>query len=382
MYFDFHMFFRLARLSFRAGKHAPTSLTCKRISFLIAFFTVFPIVQLFNAFCFWLDDMFFPGYREIDLQKSVFIVGNPRSGTTLMHRIMAKDERNFFCFRTWEIFFPAIIQKKVLRLFGRIDRLLGEPLKNRIERYETRAFHDFARMHKLGLFIPEEDDKLLMHAFSSFDLIWFFPFLDEFTRLTFFDLKIPDRERTRIMSFYRNCVKRQAYFKGNKGRLLSKSPHFSSKIDSLYRFFPDCRIIYMIRNPLEVIPSMTNMAHEIWRSTANINAGYLFQDKVYESARFNYDYPLMRFEKAPSNSYLIVRYDELIREPSRVVQSVYQSFGFEMTSETLSALKAEEESAKTYKSSHVYSIDGLDFPKEKIVRDLDNVFARFGFEKQ
>jgi len=104
------------------------------------------------------------------------------------------------------------------------------------------------------------------------------------------------------MTFYKNCIKRQPYFKGNKGHFLSKNPFSSLKIDSLYEYFPECKIVYMVRSPLKVIPSMINMAHEIWHSTINVEAGYPLQGKVYETAKLFYNYPLARLEQAPQNS--------------------------------------------------------------------------------
>lgn len=378
MYFDFRTFFRLAYSSFFKWKDIPSVLSFKRLLFLIGFFTIFPVVQLFNAICFLLDDIFFPKYRQIELKKPVFIVGNPRSGTTLIHRIMAKDEEQFFFFRTWEILFPAIVQKKVLSFVGRIDHLIGSIFSRGIKRIESRLFHEYNKIHKIGLFSPEEDDKLLLHIFSSLDLIWFFPF-EEVNRFANFDQLVGSEDQKRIMTFYKNCIKRQAYFKGNKGYFLSKGPASSAKIDSLYNYFPGCKIVYMVRNPLEVIPSMINMAHHIWISTTNIEADYPLQDQVYNTAKFFYNYPLARLEQAPQDSYVTISYEDLVRQPGRAIQTTYQRFGFEITTEFLQVLREEENKIKSYKSRHVYSLDQFRFTREQIVSDLRHIFERFGF---
>jgi hypothetical protein len=103
---------------------------------------------------------------------------------------------------------------------------------------------------------PEEDDVLLIYIFSCIDLTWFSPFPEELGWLSHFDQVATLEDRKRIMTLHKNCIKRQAYFKGNKKHFLLKNPAASSKIDSLYEFFPDCKIIYMVRNPLEVVPSI------------------------------------------------------------------------------------------------------------------------------
>ncbi len=380
MYFDFRTFLRLAYLSLFRWKDTYSPLTAKRIIFLIGFFSIFPVVQLFNAACFLLDELLFSEHRRIEIEKPVFIVGNPRSGTTFIHRLMARDEEQFFCFRTWEIIFPAIVQKKVLSFVGQIDRLMGSIFSNRLKRFESRFFLEFDKMHQIRLFHPEEDDKLLLHIFSCIDLIWFFPFTEELKWLDRFDQLAGPENRKRIMTFYKKCIKRQAYFKGNKGHFLSKNPAASSKIDSLYEFFPDCKIIYMVRNPLEVIPSIISMAHEIWRFTINMNAGYPFQDNLYETVKLFYNYPLARLEQAPKNSYAVINYEDLVRQPGLLIQRVYQKFGFELSPNFLKILKEEQTKAKDHKSRHSYSLEQFRFTREQIVSDLRNVYDQFGFD--
>ncbi len=380
MYFNFRGFFRMAYLSLFGWRNIPARFSSKRVFFLIGFFLFFPVSQFFNACCLLLDDILFPGYRKLELKQPVFITGNFRSGTTFMHRIMASDDDQFFCFLTWEIMFPAIIQKKVLASLGRLDKLMGRILSNAVKRIERRLFRNFNRMHRVSLFIPEEDDKLLMHSFAHLDLIWFFPFFDEFRWLGQFDQGARPRDRKKVMNFYKKCIKRQAYLKGSNRRFLSKSPFATSRIATLYEHFPGCKIIYLVRNPLEVIPSAINMAHEIWRSTLNIDTGYPLQHKIYEVIAHNYIYPLDRFELEPQDSHLLIKYDDLIRQPSQVIQKACRHLGIELTSTLLNILEEEEAKAKNYKSAHVYSLDHMQITQERIRSDLANVFDRFGFD--
>lgn len=379
MYFNFRVFFRIAYLSFFKWRSTPIRLTPKRILFLLGFFLIFPIVQLFNAICLLLDEILFPGYRKVEFKKPVFITGNPRSGTTFIYRIMARDDQ-FFCFQTWEIMFPAIIQKKTISLIGHIDRLMGSIFSKGFKRFEARFFHDFNKMHKVALFSPEEDDKVLIHSFAHMDLIWFFPFFEEFKWLKEFDQLASPKDRKRVMTFYKKCIKRQAYFKGNKGHFISKSPFASSRINSLYEYFPECKIIYMVRNPLDVIPSIINMAQEIWYSTINIEVGYSLQDKIYKTIEYNYTYPLNLFELKPQNSYVIIKYEDLVHEPSQVIQAACKQLELEFSTRFLNILKDEEEKVKNYKSRHIYSIDQIHLTREQIISDLHDIFDRFTFD--
>ncbi len=182
------------------------------------------------------------------------------------------------------------------------------------------------------------------------------------------------------MTFYKNYIKRQAYFKNHSGQFLSKSPFACAKIGSLYEYFPGSKIIFMVRNPLEVIPSMINMAHEIWRSTLNINSGYQFQDKIYEAALHYHNYPLNRLQVEPENAYAIIKYDDLMTQPTAVVEAACRKLGIELDAGFLKILQEEEDKAKQYKSGHIYSLEKVQISKEKIVMDFRDIFERLNFE--
>jgi hypothetical protein len=294
---------------------------------------------------------------------------------------MARDEDNFFCFRTWEILFPAIIQKKALSLVGRFDRLIGHIFSKLIRRIETALLGDFLKSHSTGLYYPEEDELLLIHIFSSVFLFALFPFLEELRRFSRFDEALRPGEQKRIMNFYRNCLKRQAYFNGKGKNLLSKNPAFSAKVKNLYEYFPGCKIIYMIRNPLDVVPSMQSQIHATCTYQIPHNSsGYFFKDGVYDVAKYYYRYPLEQLEQAPLPSHMIVNFLSLVSQLKRTVELIYAHFGIEIGPEYLRILKEEETKAKRYKSKHVYSLEQFNFTREQILSDLHEIFTRFGFD--
>src|SRR5262249_21447043 len=75
---------------------------------------VLPAWALANALCMKLDAWVFPDFRRHPVRSPVFIVGNPRSGTTLLHRLLCGDTERFVYFRTWEILLPSLVQRKLV----------------------------------------------------------------------------------------------------------------------------------------------------------------------------------------------------------------------------------------------------------------------------
>ncbi len=380
MSFNWHNFFRLLRLVLTQWDKTGLPMTPRRAVRHVAFFSLYPLYQMLNRLGFLLDDLLYSDWKRTPIKEPVFIIGNPRSGTTLLHRIMAQDNEHFFTFLTWELLFPAISQKKALRALGRMDRVTGGILERKVHKKESELFREFNKIHVIDLFAPEEDDKLLFHHCSFHGLAWLFPF-EEIKRYHKFDLELPEEEKESILKFYEEMLRRQCYYAGGQRRLLSKNPASSLKIQGLLNRFPDCRFIYMIRHPLEVVPSTVNMAHAIWDRIVGVNQRtYMFLEGVYEIVRLIYEHPLKVLNVQPSNTYRCVRYEDLVRKPSSVVKELYHWLGLEISSAFDQTLKSEDEKVAKYVSQHSYSLEEMPIEPSRIVQDLHMVFERFGYD--
>jgi hypothetical protein len=342
------------------------------------FLVFFLLFETFNAVCLALDHLLFPRHRRVEIREPVFLIGNPRSGTTILHRVMARDEERFFCYCFWEIVFPSILQKRFLAIVGKLDRLLGSPGRSLMEQGEAKRLAEFRRTHPTGWFLPEEDDKILLHILAGTDLVLFFPFAG-FDRLVKMDVALKAEDQRQIMDFYTRCVRRQAHFKGSSRQLLSKNPVFSGKVENLLRSFPDCKIIYLVRNPLDVVPSTISLTRTIVKLMGASDPPDL-EEQVYDMLKFYYTYPLERLTSLPQNRFVVVNYEELLRDPKQMIEKVYDQLGLTLSAQYAQRLEEEAAKMKQFKSGHKYSLQGGQVTHERIVSDLKHVFERFGFD--
>lgn len=379
-FFNYSLFLKVAYRSFSPSHSRKIPLTPTRIVSLICFFMFFSIVQFGNAVCMALDELIFPAFRKIKLKPPVFILGNGRSGTTHLHRLLAMDEKQFFYFKTWEILFPSILQKKILSFIGRMDSFLGSPGYRLLERKSRQSLNDLSKAHKTGLFVAEECETILVHIFSSYNLIFFFPLKQVFDNYLYFDELLSSDEKRKIMTFYAECVKRQAYFKGNQGRLISKSPGFTSKIDSLQQFFPGCKIVYMIRSPYEVVPSLFSLIQEIYKQTIQIQVDDEILDGVYHLIKNYYDLPLKKVASMSPVTACIINYHDLVKIPYDVIWRLYREFDFEISDPFWELLQGENIKAKQYVSNHQYSLNQFGLLPEKISSDFREIIQLCGFQ--
>jgi omega-hydroxy-beta-dihydromenaquinone-9 sulfotransferase len=381
MSFDLKLAFRLVRKSLFAGSQTDARLTRRRISAMMIHFTFYVVNRTINGFCLLLDEIIFPGYRDISIEDPVFIVGFPRSGTTYIHRLIAKDEQ-FTTIRFWEIVFaPSITQKIIFTALGRLDRRLGNPVSSRIRKWEQAKFKK--SYHPIGFFEPEEDDGILMHIFSSFFLIFIFPFYEELRPLARFDLELSATDRHRIMDFYKRCVQRHLFVFGKGGKkFLSKNPAFSTRVQSLQDTFPGAHVVCMVRNPLESIPS--EISHRFFwiENFYSPVSSHSVRNYVMDMAMDYYRYPLSQLPKWPDSRQAIVPYPVLVKYPDKTLKSLYNRFGFTISKPFKDELIKNQQNSSGYQSQHEYSPEKAGLEREKILFEYQDIFDRFAFDRE
>ena len=78
-----------------------------------------------------LDDLLHPQYRDQPIEKPVFVFANPRSGTTLAHRLISMDEEVFTTVKLYQTIFPSVT---ATRTFKRLVELAETPMGSVLKR--------------------------------------------------------------------------------------------------------------------------------------------------------------------------------------------------------------------------------------------------------
>lgn len=380
MDFNFKLLFEQVRATFSNDPNTHAHLTPRRFGILLILFPVLAVFKILQLIGFAIDDFLFKDYQQHELAQPVFIIGNPRSGTTFLHRLLAKDKDNFSHIRTWEIYFaPSIFQRKLIWIIQRLDQKLGGRIQHWLVKQEQKSWFNNP-IHRISLWEAEEDESLLFNIWESIFTSVFFPHPDLVRKYAYFDKQVSRRERRKIMRFYRACLRRHLYAHHSKNKFLSKNPAFSAKVASLYEFFPNAKIIYMVRNPLETVPSLISWMSYQWRQFCDPDEEYVYKEYLIQLAKEWYEYPLEQLAQASPESYEIVLYNELVKDPRGVISRFYEKFGFEISPEFETILDQANEAAKAYHSEHHYSLKRIGLSKEELFRIFQSVLERFGFD--
>ncbi|MBU0991579.1 MAG: sulfotransferase [Proteobacteria bacterium] len=335
---------------------------------------------ILNNIALFLDHILFHHFKNIRIKKPIFIIGNARSGTTFFHRVLCMDKNRYAFFKTYEVFFPSLLFRKMsLCLIHILEWLFKDKLTRWMNKKETALFSNVNHIHKVSMNQAEEEEALFFFRFWSVDLHFLFPFLSKMEDMNQFET-LSGSERKKLLVYYENCLKRHMTIHGEEKTFLSKNPNSTSKMWELYDHFPDSRFILLIRNPLEQIPSVLNLFKTVWENLSGPTACDSPEFKrLYEINVDMYKYMLRALPRIDSQRIAIVLYDHLIKDPEAVIKSVYNHFGMEISDDFANILSAEKKRHETYKSTHEYSLEKYNLTKEKIYNDLEEVFNTFGF---
>ena len=62
-----------------------------------------------------VDEIFFRGYKDVDLSDPVFIISNPRCGTTFLHRLLCLDKDRYTFTLLYHTLLPSVFYIKLIQ---------------------------------------------------------------------------------------------------------------------------------------------------------------------------------------------------------------------------------------------------------------------------
>jgi hypothetical protein len=211
---------------------------------------------------------------------------------------------------------------------------------------------------------------------SSVSLTFPFPYPE--LEYLFWTDREPEGKRRRILGFYRAMLRRLLYCRDGLRIHCAKSPQFTLKMRGLLEQFPDARFIVMLRHPYETIPSLLDLMSQYWRAMgAPEELIQASADLLGEIQIAQYRYAVEVVDQLPASQSHIVEFRDLLADPKRVVEEIYERFGLERSVEFDRFLDEEREAAKSFESQHEYEAEGQGPARERVARELGHLFERF-----
>ncbi|MEO5376863.1 MAG: sulfotransferase [Magnetococcus sp. DMHC-6] len=258
------VYFKLWKhLLFDGSKQIGLNSRLIQIRFLLINFFQTPIWTLL----WFLDEIFFSSYKRFKV-RPVFILGQPRCGTTLLHRTLASDTKNFFAIRHFEWRYPFIIVQKMVEWFN-----LKDWIQNKNYWPDTEVGRKAAHMHPNSLYDWEEDgiffeERFLYHffIFLRFPYPKLLPYLDAYPLLS-------EQVQKHFLSVHQKVIQKIMYMRGDEHLLyLSKEVTSHSKFKRLISLYPDAQFVVSVRPSSEFMSSLLELVLRSTQSKTGLDA--------------------------------------------------------------------------------------------------------------
>jgi len=327
------------------------------------------------------DRFLYPAFEEEEIPAPIFILSNPRSGTTYLHRLLSLDPR-FDTTRLWQTFVSSVTGQRLVEVMARADARVGRPLGRAIDLFDRLLFSGWEGIHETGLRRTEEDEMLWLYMLLTPSVLLLFPF-PELLRMVRAD-GLPESARRKVAAHYRATAKRQLHasrLAGRGGRtLLGKAALAGGRVHTLRRALPGLRVVHLVRHPYEAVSSTLSMMVRVWAIHSPHLVGDTAEARAWATVAYDSyrDLHGLQDHLAPEE-FVELRYEDLIADPEAAVERIYHRFGLELSDEHRARLRAEIERTSRRESTHRHELTDYGLSEEAVFAELKDVFEMYGF---
>jgi hypothetical protein len=259
----------------------------------------------------WENVVYRTRIRNTRIDPPLFILGIWRSGTTLLHNLIAQDDR-FAYPNTYQVSFPQTFlttEKTNARLMG-----FFLPKKRPMDNVT------------FGFAEPQEDEFALWPLLGGLTMGWAFPrragFYNRYLTLRDLSAKEAAEWKAALTWFLQKVA-----FKHGKPLVL-KSPAHTCRIKVLLELFPEARFVHIRRHPFDVFRSTGHWLRSgtpVW--TLQRPEYRDLDDRIIRQYKEVYDAFFEERGLIPKGRFHDVSFEELEADPIGQVRQIYEALG-------------------------------------------------------
>ena len=310
---------------------APLKMLCDDLN-SVAELTLFGRLMARNDLLIWLNQRLeiteltkrHPEILQQAIVAPMFIVGLPRSGTSILFEVLAQDP-DVGVPKMWESMLPTPPpETATYSTDKRIEHA------HQLFTQWNRAVPEFATVHEMAGDIPAECGLIMAGSFIS----------DHIASLHMSDNYGAWHAQADLTPAYQwhKIMLQVLQWKNPRKRWLLKAPAHQSKLDTLLKIYPDARIIQTHRDPIQCMGSATNLMACLYKMRSNkpFNAAAFDEFLVGEATAQRLELVIDQVASGvvPKQSLCDSRYCDLMDQPIECVEHIYRYFDMPLTEAT------------------------------------------------
>ncbi len=268
-----------------------------------------------------------PEVAKGKIERPIFIVGQPRTGTTILYDLLAQDP-GFRTPLTWEVDEPCPVpQPETYETDPRIAQVQAS-----IEMSE-HIVPGFLKHHPMDAQVGQECVRITAPEFTSmiYSVQYHVPSYEQWW--------LHEADQSGPYRFHRVFL--QHLQSGVPGDWLLKSPAHLWTLDALLDEYPDALIVQTHRDPLNVISSVSALAHHLRRMSTDETSIPVCAAQQYEEITTGLDREMAWRDDGtiPADQIIDVRFADFMADPWATIGGIYDRLGRELTTEADSRMR-------------------------------------------
>lgn len=255
------------------------------------------------------------------IQRPLFVLGLPRTGTTILHEMLAQDPHHRSPL-SWEVARPIPpVRPETLDSDPRIAQV-----DKQFAQVEVLA-PGFQAIHAMGARLPQECVSILASHFISdeYGATYYVPGYRRWCL---------DQDMTGAYRWHHDYLQ-HLQVDYARPRWVLKSPPHLAYLDRLLAQYPDAVVVWTHRNPMEVMASVSSLACTLHGAFSDHIDPVTTAQAEVEHFSTVFAHGMAQRDALPNSTdvFFDLSFHAIITDPVSAIERMYAHFGFELTAE-------------------------------------------------
>jgi hypothetical protein len=298
-----------------------------------------------------------PEIAEGEIRRPIFIVGMGRTGTTILHDLLAQDPANRTPL-TWEVARPCPPpERETYETDPRIDETDAQLAM------ADQLAPELKKMHPMGARLPQECGAMRFHDFASMSLhnMYRVPSYSNWLHNELDLAWVYASHRLQLQLLQWRCPGE---------RWVLKSPQHLWTLEALLAEYPDACLIQTHRDPVAITASLSSISAMLRSMTSD-------HVDIREVAREWAHHIPIALERSMGaresgaidpEQVIDIQFRDFMADPFGMIREIYDHFGLEYSAEAEARMRdhlAENPAGKHGKHVYRFADTGLDLAEER-----------------
>jgi hypothetical protein len=296
----------------------------------------------------------FPHHHDVRVERPIFVVGLPRTGTTALHRLLHADPRH----QGLELWLTEFPQPRPPRATWEHDPIFRAMQSAFSEHHIENP--EFMGIHYMDATSVEECWRLLRQTGKSISY-------ESLANVPRYSAWLAGQDWTDAYERHKENLQLIGLNDPDQ-RWVLKNPSHLVALDSLMKVYPDALVVCTHRDPVTSMASACSLSAEATAGTSTTFVGETIGRtqlemlsrswRTFKESRAAYD---------PAQ-FVDVDYREFVADPVRTTRGIYDSFGLDWSTDAQAAVEAIDRESRQggKRPSHQYSLADYGLTEDEV----------------